>query len=53
MKLHYGKGGKKLGGFLANVQGNLVDFNGTILASTDEMAKFLKNNVYEDYDTDT
>jgi hypothetical protein len=52
LKLHYGKGGKKLGGFLANAQGNLIDLNGTIIASIDEMSKFLKNNVYEDYDTD-
>lgn len=54
LELPYGPDGTQLGGFLADSEGNLIDMNGKVLTSVEDMESFIQNNnSFDEFNADT
>lgn len=49
MKLRYGPHADKIGGFLADMEGNLIDEYGNIITSLKEIEKYLKKELSPEF----
>ena len=53
LKLQYGPEGSLTGGFLADSEGNLIDEEGEVLKTLEEMEEWLDNEMFDEWAEDT